>query len=737
VHLPRFLRPAVALGLIALFLLHTVGQLPLSAVDGLERRLYDLRLRLTAPGGLDDRVVIADIDEKSLAVLGHWPWNRDKLATLMDTLFVHYDVAAVGFDVVFAEPDSDAGLGVLRELASGPLRGDAGFQREFRRRAPLLDYDRLFADSLAGRAVVMGIVFGQDPAVQRNSLPPPLFSVPPEMAQQLLLPEPQGHVAALDVLQEKAHSAGFFDNPNVDDDGIYRRVPLLQRHGNDIYPSLALASVRAMLGEDAPVDLDAVDYGGGRLAIEGVLVGATYVPTDAESNVLVPYRGKAGSFPYLSIVDLLEKRIPAEELAGRIVLVGTSAPGLLDLRSTPLANKYPGVEVHANVIAGILDGNIRSQPQWTLGVEFMLLVVTGLLLAFLAPRLAPLMQVLLTVGLGALVVVINLAAWNGGIVIPLAATLVLLLALFTWQMSYGYFVEASGKRQITRLFGQYVPPELVDEMAQDPDSVSLEGQSRELTVLFSDVRSFTTISEGLSPKALSELMNAYLTPMTRIIHAHRGTIDKYMGDAIMAFWGAPVDDPEHAHHAIEAALEMKEELKRIGEDFKARGWPALKIGIGLNTGTMSVGNMGSEFRMAYTVLGDAVNLGSRLEGLSKQYGATIVVSEFTRAACPGYVYRPLDCVRVKGKAEPVHIFEPVGREAELDATARELNSRFEQAIAHYQAQRWDEAAAVLDALERDGFDNPMLLGLYRERIAAFREQPPGADWDGVFTYTTK
>jgi adenylate cyclase len=738
--LPAKLRnqPRLLLGLaiLFLFLLNTVWRLGL--LDGLERQAYDLRVRATVPDTVDDRIVIADIDEKSLNALGRWPWSRDIVARMLDTLFDKYHVRVVAFDVVFAEKEKDAGLGLLDEMATGPLRDDARFQDEFHRRAAALDHDGRFAASLARRNVVLGMVFSPDRGDGLNPLPAPFATLGAEGAAALPdLPHPHSYTANLDALSRNARVTGFFDNPDIDADGIFRRVPLFQLYGDKLFPSLALATVHMALGAP-PVRL-VTGKSGGYNAVEGVALGSgsdeVFIPTNERSDVLVPWRGKSGSFPYIPIVDILNGKVAPNVLKDRIVFVGTSAPGLLDLRSTPLEKSYPGVEVHANIVSGILDDMVRHAPAWVMGVEVLMLIAIALVTLLLTTLLAPLWQVLVTLGLGIAIVVVNMLAWNHGLVLPLASPLLLLIVLFTYIMSYGYFIESQGKRSITRLFGQYVPPDLVDEMAKDPEAISLAGESRELTVLFSDVRDFTSISEGLPATELAALMNAYLTPMTRLIHKHRGTIDKYMGDAIMAFWGAPVHDANHARLALQTALDMKAELVTLQAEFRARGWPAVNIGIGLNTGAMNVGNMGSEFRMAYTVMGDAVNLGSRLEGLSKNYGVTIVVSESVRAAVPDHAYRSLDCVRVKGKLEPIRIYEPLGPQAELDAAARTRLEQWESAMQAYCGQRWDDAERLLRALLES--DDRKLYHLYLERIAQFRETPPPANWDGVFTYTTK
>jgi adenylate cyclase len=308
--------------------------------------------------------------------------------------------------------------------------------------------------------------------------------------------------------------------------------------------------------------------------------------------------------------------------------------------------------------------------------------------------------------------------------------------IFMLHMTYGFFIESRGKRQLAHLFGQYIPPELVDEMSESPSDFSLDGENREMTVLFSDVRGFTTISEGMDPKQLTQLMNALLTPMTRVIHNNRGTIDKYMGDCIMSFWGAPLTDPEHARHALYAARDMMDELKIMQEDFKARGWPEVNIGIGLNTGSMNVGNMGSEFRMAYTVMGDAVNLGSRLEGLTKNYGVNIIVSASTKDAIPEFVFRELDMVRVKGKNEPVAIFEPIGHKNDIDKSVTSELTSYKQALRSFRAQKWDKAEIDFFNLNRSNPDRK-LYQEYLDRIIHYRANPPGNDWDGVFTHTSK
>jgi adenylate cyclase len=389
------------------------------------------------------------------------------------------------------------------------------------------------------------------------------------------------------------------------------------------------------------------------------------------------------------------------------------------------------VEIHANLVAGMLGGDLKTVPAGAAEVEALIMLVGGLLVVFAIPWRRPLLSVAGIVAVAAAVVAVNLWFWmRENAVIPLAATLVLLLALLLWNLLGGFLRESRAIRVLSDLFGEYVPPERVRQMRETGERFSMEGDSRNLTVLFSDVRSFTSVSEHLPPRELSALMNAYLTPMTETIHEHRGTIDKYIGDAIMAFWGAPLPNPRHASDAVATALAMQRKMAPLAEAFRARGWPALAIGVGLNTGAMNVGDMGSRFRKAYTVLGDAVNLASRLEGLTKVYGVGILCGEETRGDAPEFGWREVDLVRVKGRAQAVAIFEPLGEA--LDAGATEELARWHEALALYRARKFVEAGAILAALP----PRP-LYGVFRGRCAAFTRAPPPDGWDGAEGFVTK
>jgi adenylate cyclase len=712
----------------------------------LEAIVYDTRLRLTMPQTVDSRIVILDIDEKSLAERerggeGRWPWPRDRLALLMDKLFDQYEIAVVGFDVVFAERDESSGIRVLERLAERELRDVSQFQSVLRQLKPQLDYDDIFARKIKGRPVVLGYILLEKDStmvLKKGTLPPPIFTSKSFEGRTVATTSWGGYTANLDVLQKAAASGGHF-NADPDDDGIFRRVPMLAEYGGAYYEPLSLAIVRVLLGSP-PVKAISTD---GSLAPEGypdlewLEVGSLRIPVDAKATALVPYRGHKGSFKYFSLVDVMNERIDPAELKGKIVLVGTTAPGLLDLRATPVDAVYPGVEVHANMISGLLDGNIKQRPPFVMGAEFVLLLASGLAMALLLPLLTPLTSTLTTLLVLVAVLATNVMVFQRGLVLPLASGLVMILVLFTLNMAYGFFIEARGMRQITGLFGQYVPPELVDEMARDPEKYNMKPRAAELTILFSDVRDFTGISEALEPEELREYINEYLTEMSAIIrNRHRGTLDKYMGDAIMAFWGAPVADPEHARNGVLAALDMQKERRILNQKFAARGWPTLKIGVGVNSGSVRVGDMGSKIRRAYTVMGDAVNIASRLEGITKQYGADIIIGDGTRKLISGFVLRELDRVRVKGKDEPVTIFEPLGLEGQVDQARQDDINIWNQALRLYRQQDWDRAEVQLLSLRKRAPDSE-LYDLFIERIAHHRAQPPGEGWDGAWTFANK
>ncbi|AXQ29140.1 adenylate/guanylate cyclase domain-containing protein [Solimonas sp. K1W22B-7] len=735
-------RFAISGFVLLLFMVHTSGVQQLRLLQQIEHFTYDSRVNATLPGTIDPAVVIVDIDEKSLAVEGQWPWSRDKLATLANNLFGPYQVKAVGFDIVFSEPDRSSGLQLLDRLQQGELADLPGFAERATALRGTMDNDRAFAEAMRGKPVVWGYYFGQTLQAQQQegvgALCAPVMEAMAAKLYDLDWIRPQGYTGNLEELQGTSPSCGFFDNPTLDEDGVYRRVPLVQLYKGAVYESMALALARLAVGRPAidfefePPDVRT------SLNLERLRAGSLVAAVDERIAVMVPYRGPEGSFPYVSASDVIAGKADASVLKGRIVLVGTSAPGLRDLRVTPVAKAYSGVEVHANIISGLLSGNIKQKAPYYNGIEAVMLLVIGALIAWAFTALSPLLAGVLGAVVLALITGLAFGLWSyGNFVMPFGVPVVFTLMLYLAQLLYGYFVESRRARAVSKQFGQYVPPEIVAEMAERSGEISMEGESREMTVLFSDVRGFTSISEKLEAKELAQLMNAFLTKQTGVIHRHRGTIDKYMGDAIMSFWGAPLADPGHGLHALEAGLEMVRAVRELDGEFEKRGWPRLNIGVGLNSGKMNVGNMGSEFRMAYTVMGDAVNLGSRLESLTKEYGVAILCSESTRNSAPNeWAFRELDFVVVKGKNEPVAIYEPMGPKDALDPALRNDLARHRGALKLYRGQQWDEAEAEFFSLSQSGRPHKV-YELFIERIMYLRDNPPGKNWDGAYTFTHK
>jgi len=732
-------RLGISVALFLWFMLHTSGTFESRLLTTIENVTYDARILLTMPGTVDPHIVIVDLDEKTLAAEG-WPMPRHRMAQLVTQLLDHYQARVIGFDVLFGEPDRTSGIERLEQLASGEMVDLPGFAERIEALRASLDRDRAFADAIRGRPVVLALTFFQGQELIKGALPPPLLESRDASQYAVDFFSAAGYTGNLKQLQDATPHAGFFDNPDLDSDGIFRSVPLLQVYKGAVYPSLALEVTRVALGNPGiALEFEPADARTS-LNLERLRVGDFVAPVNGRVSVKVPYRGRAGSFPYVPAVDVLDGKVDPAVLKGAIVLVGTTAAGLLDLRSTPVGSNYAGVEVHANIVSGLLDGRIKQQAPYYAGIEFVALLVIGLLLAWLFPKVPPLWSAGVAAGFIAAGVALGFWLWqSANFVMPMGVPIVFTLVVFLAQLLYGYLIESRRSREISRRFAEYVPPEIVEEMAANPEAASEEGRSKEMTVLFSDVRSFTTISEQFKdkPQELSELMNNFLTPLTRVIHKHRGTIDKYMGDCIMAFWGAPLGDPDHAKHALQAAVEMPRAMRDLDAAFAKRGWPPLHIGVGLSTGNMRVGNMGSEFRRAYTVMGDPVNLGSRVEGLTKEYGATVICTEFTRnSGPPDWSYRELDVVRVKGKDVPVAIYEPMGPKDALDPAVRQDLARHRGALKLYRAQKWDDAEAEFFSLSR-GPNPHKVYEIFLERIAYYRKNPPGENWDGVFTFKTK
>lgn len=731
---------------VLVMLLHAGEWWRLEALERLEAMVYDMRLRAFMPRTLDERIAIVDLDEKSLAEVGQWPWSRHHLARLMDTLFEQQQIAALGMDVVFAEADASSGLAQLQALAAGALRDQPGFAQQLATLAPQLDYDQRFAQALQNRPVVLGYYFKHDATARHSgSLPAPVLQQQALGERRFAVTQWSGYGGNIAPLAQAAPLAGFF-NPVVDNDGVVRALPLLAQYGHGYYESLALGMFRLLLGLPAVAPgypaRSGVDYP----YLESVQLqqdgNALAIPVDHRVATLVPYRGpggpQGGSFRYWSASDVLQGRLPAGALQDKVVLLGTTAPGLMDMRATPVGEVYPGVETHANILSALLDGRLPVRPDYAQGYEMVALALLGLLLAVGLPLLSAWGGLALSSATGAALVGINLWLYQQHLLVLPLATLVLAVVLATaLNMAYGYFVESRSKRELAHLFGTYVPPELVDEMVKDPDRYTMRATERELTVLFSDMRGFTHLSEAMTPVQTQQLLNDVFNRLTQEIRQRRGTIDKYMGDCVMAFWGAPVPTPDHARLAVEAALAMGRAIATLNDEHRQQGLPAIGMGVGLNTGTMCVGDMGSDLRRSYTVIGDAVNLGSRLEGVSKFYGVTVVASGATRArAGESFIWQELDKVKVKGKNEAVQIYTVRGTPDDLTPLLRDELEQWARFLQAWRAQQWPPATTLIEALVQQ-HPQQLLYALYQERVAARHTQPFDPDWDGSTQFETK
>ena len=741
-------RIAVTLIPLVFALLHALGVLHLGALDRLDDIFYDMRLQATMPKTLDERIVIVDLDEKSLAEVGRWPWGRDKLAQLVNVLFDEQHIAVLGFDVVFAEPDQSSGLSHLTAMANHEFKDQPEFAKRVQALAPRLDFDAVFAQSLQNRPVVLGYYLNSGVNGHLSgTLPAPTVAKAALQGQRPSTTTWNGYGANIALLAQAAPMAGFF-NPIVDNDGVVRSLPMLAEFQGNYYEPLSLAMFRLLTGtpQVLPGYADNSHRPPQPRAMNQVLLqqgeATLSIPVDGRAAALLPYRGaggaQGGSYRYVSAADVLAGRIPADQLKDKIILFGTTAPGLMDMRVTPVGNVYPGVEAHATMISGLLDNSLLVRPDYVAGFEVTILLLAGLALALILPQLTALRAVIFSILV--LAGVVGLNGWlylSYGLVLPLASPLVMAITAFALNMSYGYFVESRSKRDLAQLFGTYVPPELVEEMLKEPHKYSMKATNSELTVMFCDMRGFTEMSERLEPTQLQALLTGVFSRLTHLIRSNRGTIDKYMGDCVMAFWGAPVQTPHHAALVIKSALEMTRALHEINQNHRTKGLPEIGMGIGINTGLMCVGDMGSNIRRSYTVIGDAVNLGSRLEGLSKIYGVEIVVSEHTRALAPDFLWQELDFVRVKGKAEAVRIFTPLTAADDNDRIQQtdEL-SRWHAFLHFYRTQQWQQALDQLQPFLQAQPQAP-LYGLYLERIMVLRAQPHDPSWDGITQFDSK
>ena len=678
-------------------------------------------------------VVIVDIDEKSLKALGQWPWPRTRVADLI-TRLTKLGAVVIGFDVVFAEPDR-----MSPQVAAENFRGLDDATRQALLTLP--NNDQVMADAVRQSRVVLGETGLPSVVAANSNVPSAGIAMLGGDAKPYLFKFP-GHLRNIPVLEKAAAGRGLF-SIRTERDGIVRRVPVVLEAQGEVLPSLTFEMLRVATGKSTI--LIRSDAAG----IKSVAIPGFDVPTDRNGQLWLHFAPHDLS-RFVSAVDVLEGRVPPDRISGRLVLVGTSAAGLLDIKTTPVDSAMPGVEINAEVLESILTQSTLSSPNYAIVVELATALVLGVVIIWLAPVLSP----LLLLALGAAVVAVLIgASWYFftqyrlllDFTYPLLSSAVIYLTLvFT-----NFVSEQAKRRQIRSAFGQYLSPTLVEQLAQQPEKLVLGGEQRDMTIMFSDVRGFTTISEiyKSDPQGLTALMNGFLTPLTNAIIDRKGTIDKYMGDAIMAFWNAPLYDTSHEINACEAAIDMLDRLEKLNrvreQESKSNGKPfiPINIGIGINTGACVVGNMGSTLRFDYSVLGDSVNLASRLEGQCKTYGLPIIVGSKTAlAAKDKFAVLEIDFVAVKGKKEPEVVYAIMGRD-ELARSGqfqrwRDLNIKM---LSCYRSRDWTGALTVIDegqAADAEG-RFATLYKVYAARIRAFQVSPPPDDWQGAYALESK
>jgi len=705
-------------------------------IEELRLRTFDL-FQVMRPREQTMRpVVIADIDEASLKEIGQWPWPRTVVADLV-TRLREYGAVAVGFDIVFAEPDR-----MSPAVAAGSFRGLDAQTRE--KLTALPSNDTIFAEAIKKAG---GIVVGQAGAAApapRNDADATLqtgFAIRGPDPRPFLVTFP-GLLRNIPAIEQAAAGRGLF-SINPERDGIVRRVPVVMDAQDGLVPSLTIEMLRVV--SRAGAILIRTDQTG----VRAVAVPGLEVPTDKNGQFWVHFNSHDPE-RYVSAADILNGRVPADRFRGRLVLVGTSAVGLLDIKTTAVEPAMPGVEVHAEILENVLTKSLLASPGYAIGGEIVAAVVFGLAIIVAAPML----PAGIVVALGAVLIagLIGISWYffvEHHLLIDFTYPLISCWLIYLVLTFVNYFREQQQRQQIRSAFGFYLSPPLVEQLARSPEKLVLGGEERRMTILFSDVRGFTTISEHYKddPQGLTHLMNRFLTPLTNAIIERKGTIDKYIGDAIMAFWNAPVDDAEHEANACDAALEMlaraevlNGELKREAEASGGVYMP-LRIGIGLNSGPCVVGNMGSDFRFNYSVLGDTVNLASRLESRTKDYRLSLVIGSRTaERAKEKFATMEIDLIQVKGKKQSELVFTVLGRaEVAEDPRCTELRGLNAQMLAAYRKQQWDDAERLIERCRKlaGGFGVDGLYEMYIGRIAVYRAEPPPPDWTGVYEAESK
>ncbi len=712
-----------------------------SSIKRLRNVTFDTYNRILprAPG---EGVVVVDIDEESLKNYGQWPWPRTQLAELV-TRLTEMGAKVIAFDMVFAEQDRTS-----PPLVARTLRNDPEMQDVAEKLAALPENEIVFAEAIKKSGIVVTGFAAADQQV--NSLPVRkalgLVGIPLDLVMRF-----GSFATTLPILSKAARGNGSF-TAAPEEDGVIRNVSLLIGYRGDgnkgeIYPSLSLEALRIYLGTQA-YKVGVWRNKGFSGIMDISMIGkdgrTVTIPTDSAGRIPVYYAGHRKNL-YIPVWRVLTGHINPDRIRDKIVFVGTSSIGLKDLRSSPLDAVVPGVEIHVEIVEQALQGKYLHSPAFLNDLELVATGIIGLVIIFASPFMSVMMLALLvsvTIGGGAMGAFYAYQV-HGYLLDPVYPGLTILLVFIVSSVFNSLRTEME-KKAVRQAFSHYISPVLMEELAADPEKLKLGGEVREVSVMFTDIRNFTTISESMDPAELIKMMNDFLTPMTSCVLESRGTVDKYMGDAMMAFWNAPLDDPDHARHACAAALQMVQGLKPVNENLKAsaekqgRVFHELRAGIGINTGRASVGNMGSKQRFAYSALGDTVNLASRLESQTKGYGITIMISAATRAQAPEFAAVEIDLLTVKGRTEPERVYTLLGTPEEAETPEfTAFAARHAEMLEAYRAQRWDSALQLAEECKTLRPDLSGLYKLYAERVAHWRQNPPPADWAGVWVAKEK